>query len=75
MTSDLTERQAEVLAYLREYIARHGWAPTYREIGERFGFASTNGTADHLKALERKGCIVRGHGHRAIRVVSQEIAP
>ena len=55
----LTARQAEILAFLRSYSTEHGRPPTMREIGAHFGFVSTNGVNDHLRALERNGAIRR----------------
>jgi SOS-response transcriptional repressor LexA len=52
----LTERQAEILVYIKANTRTT--APTLREIGKRFGISSTNGVADHLRALVRKGYIV-----------------
>ena len=54
---DLTQRQQAVLAFIVAYRAEHGYPPTLREIGAHMGIASTNGVADHLRALERKGRI------------------
>lgn len=51
----LTRRQAQLLDVVRAYMAQHGRAPTWREIGDRMGIASTNGVHDHMKALRRKG--------------------
>lgn len=66
---DLTERQAEVLAYIKRYIAKNGYAPTVRGIAERFDIA-INAAAGHLRCLEAKGKIVRAEGlARAMRVV------
>lgn len=53
----LTQRQAEILHFIRAEIRRQGYAPSLREIGARFGINSTNGVTDHLVALERKGAI------------------
>ena len=40
------------------------------EIGEHFGIRSTNGVNDHLKALERKGYLLRGElKSRALSVI------
>jgi repressor LexA len=65
----LTERQAEILEYLREEIDRRGVPPTIREIGEQFGIRSTKGVEDHLAALVRKGFIRREKGKsRSIEV-------
>jgi len=55
----LTDRQAQVLAFIHSYIAAHNFAPTMREIGKHMGIRSTNGVNDHLRALERKGVLRR----------------
>jgi repressor LexA len=48
----------------------NGYPPTLREIGEHMGIRSTNGVNDHLKALERKGYLVREElKSRALRPV------
>lgn len=52
---ELTPRQRKILQFIRHATRGGGEAPSYREIGARFGIASTNGVRDHLKALERKG--------------------
>jgi repressor LexA len=68
----LTERQAEILEYLRDEIDRRGLPPTIREIGEQFGIRSTKGVEDHLAALERKGFILREKGKsRAIEITDR----
>src|ERR1700682_3761798 len=55
----LTDRQSQVLDYIRTSIASRGYPPTLREIGARMGIRSTNGVNDHLRALERKGYLTR----------------
>lgn len=66
----LTKRQADILWYIIDFCYELRYAPTLREIGIRFGIGSTNGVADHLKALEKKGYIVRDSGlSRAITVL------
>lgn len=52
----LTERQKEIFDFLKSYIRDHGYPPTMREIGERFGFTWL-GARGHLRALEKKGFI------------------
>jgi repressor LexA len=54
----LTERQQQVLDFIRTFTERHGAPPTVREIAERFGFTA-RAAFDHLKALERKGQLQR----------------
>lgn len=66
----LTQRQQQTLAFLREFIARCGYPPTLREIGDHMGIFSTNGVNDHLRALERKGFLRKqGMKSRAIQLV------
>ena len=66
----LTERQRQALEYITECLHARGYPPTLREIGEHMGIRSTNGVNDHLKALERKGYLVREElKSRALRPV------
>ena len=53
---ELTERQKEILNFLKAYVRDHGYPPTMREIGEHFGF-TWPGARGHLRALEKKGFI------------------
>jgi repressor LexA len=55
----LTERQQAVYDFVRDRIQNRGYGPTVREIGDHFGIKSPNGVVCHLKALEKKGLIVR----------------
>src|SRR5580692_1187227 len=55
----LTDRQQQVLSYIRQSIHDRGYPPTLREIGAHMGIRSTNGVNDHLRALERKGYLTR----------------
>ncbi len=55
----LTERQREVLDFIQDKIQRDGYPPTIREIGDQLGIRSTNGVNDHLKALAKKGYLLR----------------
>jgi repressor LexA len=57
---ELTERQREILNFIVKETEGRGFPPTIREIGEEMDIRSTNGVNDHLKALERKGYLLRG---------------
>jgi repressor LexA len=66
----LTDRQRQALDYISDCLTARGYPPTLREIGEHMGIRSTNGVNDHLKALERKGYLVREElKSRALRPV------
>ncbi len=55
--SELTPRQSEVLAFIRESIEESGMPPTRAEIAARLGVSSANAAEEHLRALQRKGVI------------------
>jgi repressor LexA len=55
---EMTQRQREVLGFMRGFSDRHGAPPTVREIAERFRF-TPRAAFDHLRALERKGMLQR----------------
>jgi repressor LexA len=52
----LTERQKEVLEYLKYYIRTFRYPPTIREVADHLKI-SVKGAYDHLKALQRKQVI------------------
>ena len=55
--SELTPRQGQILAFIRECIADSGMPPTRAEIAAELGFRSANAAEEHLRALHRKGAI------------------
>jgi repressor LexA len=55
---EMTQRQREVLGFMRGFTDKHGAPPTVREIAERFRF-TPRAAFDHLRALERKGMLQR----------------
>lgn len=66
----LTKRQSEILNYLQAHIQDRGYAPSFEEIAEQFGFQSLATVHEHLTNLERKGYIQRAHNEsRAIEVL------
>ena len=71
----LTARQREALDFITYCLDERGYPPTLREIGEHMGIRSTNGVNDHLKALERKGYLVREElKSRALRPIDMDDA-
>ena len=70
---ELPQRQRDVLEHIAECVEDRGVPPTYREIGDALGIGSTNGVADHVKALIRKGYLEKvGDGTaRGLRLTNQ----
>src|ERR1700758_5310636 len=73
--SQLTEKQKRIYEFIQDKIDSRGYGPTVREIGLAFGIKSPNGVMCHLKALEKKGLIIReGFSARAIQLVDHHRA-
>jgi repressor LexA len=72
--AELSERQQGILSFLEDFIARNGYPPSVREIGEAVGLSSSSTVHSHLNALENKGFIRRDPSSaRALTVIGQEV--
>lgn len=70
MNPPLTERQINILAYIKGHITVYQYPPTHREIQAALKISSLDVVARDLGALERKGYIERTPRiARGIRVV------
>lgn len=58
----MTETQKKILAYIRRYTKRHGYAPTQREIANSIGRAVST-TSEAIAGLERLGKLERQSTH------------
>jgi repressor LexA len=66
----LTKRQREILDYIDGFIADQGYAPSFEEIAEHFGYSSLATVHEHLSNLERKGYIRKAYNEsRSIELV------
>ncbi|WP_265444461.1 transcriptional repressor LexA [Flexivirga meconopsidis] len=69
----LTTRQRKVLQVIRSSVARRGYPPSLREIGDAVGLTSPSSVAHQLTMLERKGYLRRDPNRpRAIEVIDPE---
>ena len=57
----LTKRQKEILDYIGGFIDGQGYAPSFEEIAESFGYSSLATVHEHLSNLERKGYIRKSY--------------
>jgi|Deesub1362B_J571_1020462.scaffolds.fasta_scaffold09698_1 repressor LexA len=55
----LSERQKEMLDFIRDFIRKKGYPPTYEEIRRFLGLSTKSLVDYHLKALQEKGYISR----------------
>lgn len=55
----LTRRQSDTLAFIREHLGRHGFAPTYDEIAAGLGMRGKGHVAEMVRALVERGYVVK----------------
>ena len=66
----LTKRQKEILDHIESFIEGQGYAPSFEEIAESFGYSSLATVHEHLSNLERKGYIRKSYNEsRSIELV------
>jgi repressor LexA len=66
----LSERQQQVLEYIRKTVAERGYPPSVREIGDAVGLSSPSTVHSHLSSLVAAGAITRDPSKpRAIMIV------
>ena len=61
--SELTEKQLEILAFMREFLAEQDQLPPVSIVGERFGM-NPNGAQWHLAEMARKGALEKNAAGR-----------
>lgn len=73
----LTPNEVKILDFIRDYVGKKGYAPTYQEIKDKFGFASFFSVQRYLKQLESKGYIRTpwDNKKRALELIEQETSP
>jgi repressor LexA len=81
-----TPRQLQYLRAIVSFQDRHGFSPTIRELGNALGMASTNGVAEQLHLIRRKGLLdwrinkartlaLTARGWRELGLKKKEVAP
>jgi len=68
MAEKLTERQRDILSYIKWTLDVVGVAPSTQEIQQEFSFKSPNAVQTHLLALQRMASSTGRTGRRALSV-------
>lgn len=72
----ITEKQTEILEYIKECVLKKGYPPSVREICEAVHLKSTSSVHSHLETLEEKGYIRRDPTKpRTIEIIDEEFNP
>ncbi len=76
MAERSTKKQKELLDFVDEFIAQHGYGPSYREIMKAMDYKSVSTVAIHIDGLIAKGYLrKRDNSARSLEVVSANFRP
>lgn len=65
-----TKKQRQLLSFIQEFIAEHGYSPSYREIMQGCNYTSVATVSLHINNLIKRGHLVkRDHSARSLEVV------
>jgi SOS-response transcriptional repressor LexA len=71
-----TKKQKALLDFIAQFIAEHGYSPSYREIKNGLNYNSVATVALHINSLVQRGHLIkREHAARSLEPVAVEIAP
>ena len=71
----ITDKQSEILEYIKEMILKKGYPPAVREICEAVHLKSTSSVHSHLESLEKNGYIRRDPTKpRTIEILDDDFA-
>ena len=71
----LTQRQQQILDFIRGFVESEGMPPTRAELARAFGFKSPASAEEHLRALEKKGAITLSGMARGLRLTEPSGLP
>lgn len=68
-----TKKQQELLLFIRQFIEKHGYSPTYREMMNGLNYTSVATVAVHVSNLIKRGHLIkRDRSARSIELIGQE---
>jgi repressor LexA len=57
----ITKRQRQVYDYISEFVQKHGYSPSFEEMGDGLGLSSLATVHKHITNLEKKGLLTRDY--------------
>ena len=64
----MTKTQARVLAFIRKFIAEHGYSPSGNEIAAAIGINQSS-VVRNIRGLAQRGYLIKGPGWRNVELV------
>lgn len=69
---NLTPIQTKILQFIREFIAKHNYSPSFREIQQAFTYSSLASVHKHILNLQKKGMLHYHKGFaRSIQIIQK----
>ena len=69
----LTKRQKQIFEYIKKYIRKKDYAPSFEDIRKHFRLASRSTVHYHIEAMEKKGYLNKlGSRARAIEIIKKK---
>ncbi|MFO7981482.1 MAG: transcriptional repressor LexA [Candidatus Aminicenantes bacterium] len=59
---ELTRRQKKVLEAVKDFIRKHGYSPTVRQLAKILGIPSPSAVFKHISSIEKKGYLRKENG-------------
>ena len=60
--------EEKILCFIKEYIERSGYSPSYKEISEGVGLKSTASVHHHITNMKKNGKLIGGELPRTLRI-------
>lgn len=72
MSKNLTNKQTQILEFIKDSILHKGFPPSVREICDAVNLKSPSSVHLHLQTLEKNGYIRRDSTHRSIEIIDND---
>ena len=72
MSKNLTNKQTQILEFIKDSILHKGFPPSVREICNAVNLKSPSSVHLHLQTLEKNGYIRRDSTHRSIEIIDND---
>ncbi|MBI2711911.1 MAG: transcriptional repressor LexA [Bdellovibrio sp.] len=74
LEDSLSDKQLKILSFIEKEIAKTGCPPSYRDIAHHFDYGAVGTVQDHIRALVKKGYLLKEKGARGIRLAFRSAA-
>lgn len=68
LVKGITNMEEKILCFIKDYIEKSGFSPSYREISKGVGLSSTSSIHHHIMKLKKEGKLIGGELPRTLRL-------